>query len=79
MTVDPDSVVPLFEQIAELLRADIKSGKLPRGRRVPSELSLCQEFDVSRDTVRKSIRLLRDEELVVTRAGKGTFVAELKR
>ncbi|MDQ2874249.1 MAG: GntR family transcriptional regulator [Actinomycetota bacterium] len=41
---------------------------------VPSETSLVQEFGVARGTVRRAIEVLRDEGLVLTVQGRGTFV-----
>jgi DNA-binding GntR family transcriptional regulator len=73
--IDYDSVEPVYEQIAARLREQIRSRKLRPGQRVPSETRMCQEYEVSRDTVRAAIRVLRDEGLVVTRTGKGSFVA----
>jgi DNA-binding GntR family transcriptional regulator len=43
-------------------------------RPVPSELQLQQEFSVARGTARKSIALLREEGLVITVPGRGSFV-----
>lgn len=73
-TLDPDSAVPLYEQLAALLRAEITSGRIPPDRPLPSEHYLQQEHGVARDTVRHAFRLLRDEGLVVTVRGKGTYV-----
>jgi GntR family transcriptional regulator len=76
MGVDPDSIEPLYEQLARLLRQQIEDGTLPPGRRLPSELHLCQTYEVSRDTARHAIALLRDAGLVATRSGKGTYVVK---
>jgi len=66
--------VPRYQQIAAILRARIEAGKLAPGQRIPSEPTLMQEFGVARNTARHAIGLLRDEELVVTVPGVGTFV-----
>ncbi|HUZ26178.1 MAG TPA: winged helix-turn-helix domain-containing protein [Streptosporangiaceae bacterium] len=52
------------------------SGRLAPGRLLPSESTLMGEHGVSRDTVRKAVGLLRDEGLVVTVQGKGSYVAD---
>ncbi|WP_229076068.1 GntR family transcriptional regulator [Actinoplanes sp. DH11] len=75
-TLDPDGPVPLYEQLAEILRGQIRSGALPPNRPVPSETTLQQQYGIARDTVRHSLRLLREEGLVVTVRGKGTYVAD---
>jgi GntR family transcriptional regulator len=74
MTVDPDSDVPRYRQLAELLRARIESGELRTGRRIPSETTLQQEHGLSRLTIRKAVELLREDGLVHTVPGLGTFV-----
>ncbi len=71
--LDLDSPVPLYEQLADLLRADIKRGRI-KGR-VPSILSLAQEHGVSHKTAAKALTTLRDEGLIVSAAGKGYYVA----
>lgn len=72
--VDPYSDTPLFEQIAAILRERIRSGELARLDRVPPESSLSQEYEVSRDTARRAIEVLREEGLVFTIRRRGTFV-----
>jgi GntR family transcriptional regulator len=74
--LDPDGPVPLYAQLAAVLRAQIAAGELAANRLVPSELTLQQTYDVSRDTVRHALDLLREEGLVVTVRGKGTYVTE---
>ena len=72
--LDPDGPVPLYTQLADVLRAQIAAGELVAGRPVPSELSLQQTYGVSRDTVRHAVEVLRAAGLVVTVRGKGTYV-----
>jgi DNA-binding GntR family transcriptional regulator len=69
---------PLYVQLADILRQMITSGELPPRSLVPSESYLQQEHGVSRGTVRMAIGILREEGLVVTIAGRGTFVRERK-
>lgn len=76
MTLDPDGPVPLYQQLADLLRADIESGRLLPNRPIPSETTLRQQHGVSRDTVRHALDVLRDAGVVVTVRGKGTYVRE---
>ncbi|GAB3692629.1 GntR family transcriptional regulator [Nocardiopsis oceani] len=76
MTIDLDGPEPLFEQIAEVMAGRIASGEYASRRRIPSEAALCEEFGVSRPTVRAAISLLTDKGLVTTVRGKGSYVAE---
>ena len=70
--------VPLYAQLADILRDMITSGELQPRSPLPSESYLQQEHGVSRGTVRMAIGILREEGLVVTIAGRGTFVRERK-
>ena len=67
---------PIHMQIADLLREKIYSKAWPPSTRIPSENDLVKMFGVSRGTVRKALKALVDEGLLVQRHGKGTFVAE---
>jgi DNA-binding GntR family transcriptional regulator len=71
--VDHDSPVPLHEQLSTLLRDQIKTGDLTG--RVPSILTLAQEYQVSHRTAARSLTTLRDEGLIVSVHGKGYYVA----
>jgi DNA-binding GntR family transcriptional regulator len=70
--------MPLYRQLAAILRGKIESGELAEGDPLPSESYLQQEHGVSRVTVRKAVEVLRDEGLVITLPQRGTFVAEKK-
>jgi GntR family transcriptional regulator len=74
--VDHMNPIPLYTQLADILREMIKSGELQPRSLLPSESYLQQEQGVSRGTVRMAISILRDEGLVVTISGRGTFVRE---
>jgi DNA-binding GntR family transcriptional regulator len=66
----------LYRKLADSLRADIGAAKYGPGAVIPSEAQLMKRFGVSRNTVRLAMEVLRDEGLVVTRHGCGTFVRE---
>lgn len=72
MGIDLDAPEPLYEQLAAILRARIADGTYER--RVPSGPALVAEFDLSLPTVQRALRMLRDEGLVRTVVGRGTFV-----
>jgi GntR family transcriptional regulator len=71
---DPQSATPVYVQVADILRSRIQSGQLLPDRPVPSETQLQQEFGVARGTARKAIALLREQGLVVTVKGRGSYV-----
>jgi GntR family transcriptional regulator len=72
--VDHLNPMPLYLQLANILRGMIESGELPSRAPLPSESYLQQQHQVSRGTVRTAVSILRDEGLVVTIGGRGTFV-----
>ena len=65
---------PLYVQLAGIVHRMIQSGKLQHLDPVPSESSLVQVYGVSRDTVRRTMALLRDEGVVFTVPHRGTYV-----
>ena len=73
--LDRTSDVPLYQQIANLLRADIMKGTYPPGSTIPSVKFMEQETGCTHVTIRKGIDILEDEGLVIVRPGKGTYVA----
>lgn len=75
MTVDQRDPTPLHEQLAAILRAEIRAGKYaePPGK-LPSESYLQQQHGVSRGTVRRALKTLADEGLVRTIMARGTYV-----
>jgi DNA-binding LacI/PurR family transcriptional regulator len=65
---------PIYQQIADILKKNITSGKLPTGTKLPPEELLAVKFNTSRMTLRKSLRILEQQNLLVQRHGRGTFV-----
>lgn len=65
---------PKWVQIAAWLREKIESGEYPPGHRI-SEVELVAYFDTARETVRKATAKLRDEGLIYTEHGMGSFVS----
>ena len=65
---------PMYQQIAEDLRAQIESGTLEPGAQLPAEPELRDRYASSRNTIRDAIKRLTSQGLVETRPGQGTFV-----
>lgn len=72
--LDPDDPRPPFQQVANALRAAIRTRTLEPGDQLPSLSDLSKRYGVSLMTVQKALGLLRDESLVISRQGKGSFV-----
>jgi len=69
------SFEPLWQQVRGLIVRDLEAALWKPGEAIPSELELAARFGVSQGTVRRAIDALADENLLVRRQGKGTFVA----
>ena len=72
MPIDHDSPTPLYLQLAALLRAMIDDGTLTG--RVPSVKTLSQEHGISHITTEKALAVLKEEGLIHSVIGKGTYV-----
>ena len=66
---------PLYRQIRDRLLHSLQAGEWRPGEAIPSEFELAARYGVSQGTVRKAIDELANENLLVRRQGKGTFVA----
>lgn len=75
LKVDNHSSVPVYIQIATALSKLVKDKALPPGYPLPPERVLCDQFGVSRMTLRQAIGLLEREGLILSQRGRGTFVA----
>lgn len=74
--IDRRSPIPFYFQLTKLLTAEIESGRWAVGERLLSEPAICQQFGVSRTTVRQALAELESEGLIRREKGRGTFVAE---
>ncbi|MEU1729058.1 GntR family transcriptional regulator [Actinomadura sp. ATCC 39365] len=70
--LDYDGDTHIYVQIAEILRLRVEG--LASGHPVPSEADIQHEFGVARTTARRAIHVLREEGLIYTVQGEGTFV-----
>jgi GntR family transcriptional regulator len=66
--------VPLYLQIAEVLRQRIDKGVWARGDTLPSLNELMEEFSVAKVTIRQAVKLLQDDGLLAAHRGRGTVV-----
>ncbi|MBN1991187.1 MAG: GntR family transcriptional regulator [Anaerolineae bacterium] len=76
--IDRASYEPAYLQLANILRRQVASGMFRPGDQLPSEAMLCQSYQVSPMTVRRTINLLVEEGVVSTARGRGTFVKALE-
>ncbi len=72
--IDPEGAEPIHLQLAAIIRVQIQDGTLPPNRPVPSIAMLVQTYGVDGGTAIHALEILRNEGLVHTVQGRGTFV-----
>ncbi|MFO1141089.1 MAG: FadR/GntR family transcriptional regulator [Amaricoccus sp.] len=68
----------LADRVYHLLYSRISNGDYPANQKLPSEKVLAEEFGVSRPILREALERLREQGLVHSRQGAGSFVREVK-
>ncbi len=76
--LERSSPVPLYFQLAEILKERIESGRWRAGDRFLSEREITQEFGVSRTVIRPALDLLESDGQLIRVKGRGTFVTPPK-
>lgn len=79
MAIGSDDSRPASLQVADTLRSEIVSGTLSPGDKLPSIRNLAERFGVAPMTANSAIDTLRNEGLVYTSPGRGTFVRSFPR
>jgi len=69
VTIDRNRIEPPYLQLAAVLEADIRSGRLAPGARVPSISTLMGTYDIGKNTAIRAVAELRDKALVEVRPG----------
>jgi GntR family transcriptional repressor for pyruvate dehydrogenase complex len=67
----------LADLVFDRMQRAIKSGSYRPDERLPTEHELAAEFEVSRPVVREALKRLRDQGLIYSRQGAGSFVRQL--
>ena len=75
LIINNTSMVPIYEQIMEQIKAQIISGELKENDILPSVRTMAKELKISALTVKKAYDNLEAEGMTVTVHGKGTYVA----
>jgi len=74
--IDYRGELPPHRQMAAWIVSRIDTGELTEGQPIPSEKELQDAFGIARTTARRAIAYLRDNGVVRTVAGRGTYVAK---
>jgi GntR family transcriptional regulator, transcriptional repressor for pyruvate dehydrogenase complex len=68
----------LADRVYHLLYSRISNGDYPANQKLPSEKTLADEFGVSRPVLRAALERLRDQGLIHSRQGAGSYVREIR-
>jgi DNA-binding transcriptional regulator YhcF (GntR family) len=74
----PPAKPGLADRVYHLLYSRISNGDYPANRKLPSETTLAEEFGVSRPVLRTALERLREQGLIHSRQGAGSYVREVK-
>ncbi|MDK2878891.1 MAG: GntR family transcriptional regulator, N-acetylglucosamine utilization regulator [Thermoanaerobacteraceae bacterium] len=75
MLLDKKSPIPVYFQLKKIIKEDIEKRNLKPGDPLPSEREYCENFGISRMTVRQALKELESEGIIVRERGRGSFVA----
>jgi DNA-binding GntR family transcriptional regulator len=76
VTLDYEGDIPLYRQLADLLRGQIKSGAIPPRRPIPSKRYLTETYGVSAGTVERALDVLKADGMLKTVMGRGLYVTD---
>ena len=69
-----DEKYSLASAVYEKILAAVIAGEFPINKKLPTEAQLCERYEVSRPVLRDALNRLKEDELVVSRRGSGSFV-----
>jgi GntR family transcriptional regulator len=70
-----ESPEPYYQQLARIIEQDIRDGRYAVGDRIPTETELCRIHDLSRSTVRETLRTLEQQRLIKMVPRRGAYVS----
>ena len=76
ITIDYQSKLPLYEQIAKRFQTLILKGALPPDSQMPSVRSLAMDLSINPNTIQKAYSLLEQERYIYPVKGRGNFVSD---
>ncbi|GAB2644411.1 GntR family transcriptional regulator [Nocardia goodfellowii] len=75
LTIDHDSSVPPYEQLRLGVLAQVRSGELTAGTKIPTVRALAAELGLAPNTVARAYRELEADGVLETRGRQGSFIA----
>ena len=76
ITINESSRIPKYKQIVDSIINDISKGKLNIGEKIPSINELSESCYLSRDTVEKAYKQLKEQKVIISVKGKGYYTAK---
>ena len=74
-TIEKTNAIPLYQQLKNKIKREIRTGLLKAGDRLPSEIQMQKDYGLSRVTVRNAMSELESEGYAIKVQGKGSFVS----
>ncbi len=72
--INHSSMVPIYEQIVDVVKTQIRKGELKEDENLPSVRMLAKDLKISALTVKKAYDALEEEGFAITIHGKGTYI-----
>ena len=76
--INKNSPLPLYYQLKESILKAIKNEEIVVGEKIPSERELAEYHNISRMTVKKAVDILVNNDYLIKKQGRGTFVSNYK-
>ena len=76
ISIDYQSKLPLYEQVAQRFQALILKGALPPDTQMPSVRSLAVELSINPNTIQKAYAMLEQQGYIYPVKGRGNFVSD---
>lgn len=73
--IDPELDIPIYEQLADGIRSNIRNGTLVAGAQLPTVRRLAAEVGIANGTIKRAYDELEKEKYIEKTRGKGTFVS----
>jgi len=74
--LNPDSRIPKYKQVMDSILSNINKANIEMGEKLPSINEVSEAYLLSRDTVEKAYRLLKDQNIIISVKGKGFYIAK---
>lgn len=79
LKINENSSIPKYKQIVDSILGDIKRGNIKLGEKIPSINELSEMCYLSRDTVEKAYKILRERQIIESVKGKGYYISNMDR